>query len=84
MKTMAVVGAMIALVAALPTGAGAAPIDFSSTGGVDISTTDIVETGFSFTSMFGEHTMLILGVMFAATAIGFIIWLWRKLPKFGK
>lgn len=70
--------------AALPVSVGAAPIDFATTTGIDITTTDVVSTGFSFANMFGPYTMLVLGIMFAPVGIGFIIWLWNKLPRLGK
>jgi len=56
-------------------------VDFSSTGGLGLSVTDVIETGFSFMGLFDTYTMLVLGIIFAPVAIGFIIWLWRKLPR---
>jgi hypothetical protein len=77
--------ALVALtaLAALPVAVGAAPIDFSTTTGVDIAPTDIISTGFSFAKMFDAQTTLVLGLIFAPVGIGFLIWLIRKLPKFG-
>lgn len=73
----------IMALAALPTAVGAAPLSFTGQD-IGIEVTDVVSTGFSFMTMFGPYTMLILGVIFAPVAIGFVIWLMRKLPKFGK
>jgi len=73
----------LAAMAALPVSASAAPIDFSTTTGVNVSPTDVIETGFSFMGLFDTYTMLVLAIIFAPVAIGFIIWLWRKLPKLG-
>jgi hypothetical protein len=74
--------ALMAL-AALPTTAGAAPIDFTGTT-VGVSVTDVTSTGVSFMNIFGDYTMLILGVIFAPVIIGFVIWLMKKMPKFSK
>lgn len=82
-KAAVVMTAAIALIAALPTAVGAAPIDFSTTTGLTVSTTDVVATGWSFANMFGSWTMLVLGIIVAPVVIGFVIWLMRKLPKFG-
>lgn len=69
--------------AAIPTGVGAAPLTFTGqTVGVEV--TDVVTSGFSFMNMFGDYTMLVLAVIFAPVAIGFLIWLFRKLPKMGR
>lgn len=76
---MAAVTAMVAV----PGAAMAAPIDFSTTPGLGVSVTDVVGTGMSFANMFNDYTMLILAVIMAPVAVGFLIWLWRKLPRFG-
>lgn len=88
-KTTAMALLAMTALAALPVSASAAaaptgPIDFSTTTGINVSTTDVVSTGFSFANMFGPYTMLVLGIMFAPVGLGFIIWLWGKLPKLGK
>lgn len=70
-------------VAAIPGTVGAAPIDFTNTGTLNVPVTDVVKTGFSFMGLFDEYTMLVLGVIFAPVAIGFVLWLWKKLPKMG-
>lgn len=85
-KVALVVATVSAAVAVVPVSASAATgggIDFSTTTGIQVAPTDVVSTGFSFANMFGPYTTLVLGVIFAPVAIGFIIWLWRKLPKFG-
>mgnify|MGYP001293290461 CR=1 FL=1 len=82
-KMAGILTAAIAVFAAVPSVVGAAPMDFS-TQEVGIDVNDVVGTGFSFMNMFGQYTMLVLGVIFAPVAIGFIIWLWKKLPKFSK
>lgn len=69
-------------VAAVPV--GAAPVDFSTTTGIAITPTDVIGTGFSFMGMFDQYTMIVLGIIFAPVAIGFVIWIWNKLPKLGK
>lgn len=71
-------------IAALPVSASAAPIDFATTTGIDVTPADVVSTGFSFANMFGPYTTLVLGIIFAPVGIGFIIWLWNKLPRLGK
>lgn len=85
-KMMAAATAVMAL--ALPVSAQASTppstaIDFSGTAGLDVGVTDVVSTGFSFMNMFGQYTTLVLGVLFAPVAIGFVIWIWKKLPKMG-
>lgn len=85
MKTKAFLatGAGTAVVAsALPGVSSANAITFG-TNTLDVSASDVVSTGFNFANMFGEYTTLILGVMIAPVVVGFIVWLWRKLPKFG-
>lgn len=87
-KTGALALMALTALAALPVAVGAAPvtsapIDFSTSTGIAVSPTDVVTTGFSFANMFGPFTMLILGAIFAPVGIGFVIWLMRKLPKFG-
>lgn len=84
-KAKAGVFALTAMLTALvaPTAAMADPIDFSGMDGVTVTPTDVIGTGFSFASMFDQFTLLILGIIFAPVAIGFIIWLLRKLPRFG-
>lgn len=87
-KSMKGILAMMALAVvmsfAVPGAALAAPIDFSTTDGVNVTVTDVVGTGFSFMNMFDQWTLLILGIIFAPVAIGFLIWLFRKLPRYGK
>jgi hypothetical protein len=75
--------AALMAIAALPTAAGAAPIDFTGTT-TGVSVTDVTSTGISFMNIFGEYTMLILGVIFSPVIIGFLIWLMKKMPKFSK
>lgn len=82
-KTGALALMALTALAALPVSVGAAPIDFGTTTGIGVKATDVVTTGFSFANMFGEYTTLILGAIFAPVALGFVIWLMRKLPKFG-
>lgn len=45
---------------------------------LDLSPLDMIKTGFSFAGMFDEFTLLILGIIFAPVAIGFIVWLIRN------
>jgi hypothetical protein len=83
-KVKGVLAASMAAAAltAIPTSVGAAPIDFSTQKiGVDVP--DVVGTGFSFMGMFDTYTLLVLGAIFAPVAIGFVIWIMRKMPKFG-
>lgn len=82
-KAVGMVSMAIAAVMALPVAAGAAPVDFSTTTGINVTPTDVIGTGFSFMGMFDEYTMIVLGIIFAPVAIGFIVWIWRKLPKLG-
>jgi len=79
-KSMLAVSAIA--MAAMPT-VGAAGIDFSTNTATLPDVKDVVSTGFSFMGMFDTYTMLVLGIIFAPVAIGFILWLWRKLPKMG-
>lgn len=78
----------MAMMVAVASSAFASPpdnsIDFSTTTGLDINVVDVVKTGFSFMNMFNTYTMLVLGIIFAPVAIGFIIWIWGKLPRLGK
>lgn len=75
--------ALMVAMSAMATSASAAPIDFTTAGTLTVDPVDVVKTGFSFVGLFDQYTLLVLGVIFAPVAIGFIIWLWRKLPKFG-
>lgn len=79
---MAIAGMVAALV--VPASAMAAPIDFSTTDGIGVGVEDVIGTGFSFMGMFDTWTMLVLAIIFAPVAIGFLIWLFRKLPRLGK
>ncbi|MFD0717684.1 hypothetical protein [Paenibacillus sp. GCM10027626] len=81
-KVTAVAGASLAL-AALPSAVGAAPISFGDSS-IGITTTDAIATGFNFMGLFDSWTMLVVGIIFAPVAIGFIIWLMGKLPRMGK
>lgn len=82
-KLAAVLAASMVAVVGLASSASAAPIDFSTSSGIDVAPTDVIETGFSFAAMFDTWTMLILGLIFAPVGIGFLIWLFRKLPRLG-
>lgn len=83
-KAVGMVSLAIAAVMALPVAAGAAPVDFSTTTGLQIEPTDVIGTGFSFMGMFDAYTMIVLGIIFAPVAIGFVLWIWGKLPRLGK
>lgn len=75
--------AALVLALALPVSAYAAPVDFSGTS-LNIDPMDVIATGFNFMTQFNTYTTIVLGIMFAPVAIGFILWLWAKLPKMGK
>lgn len=76
-KMMGLVAMAIAAVAALPTAAGAAPIDFTGqTVGVTVG--DAVGTGFNFAKIFDEWTLLAAGLILAPIVIGMLIWLAKK------
>jgi hypothetical protein len=70
----------IAAVAALPTAAGAAPIEFTGQT-VGVSVGDAVTTGFNFMGMFNEWTLLVAGLILAPVAIAFLLWIVSKAPK---
>lgn len=79
---LSVLGGTTAL-AALAPAAGAAPIEFTGQS-LNVDVADVVSTGFNFANLFNEYTLLVLGIMLAPVLIGFIIWLWGRLPKKGK
>lgn len=58
------------------------PITFS--GGLNLSPADAVSTGFNFMNNFGGWTMLVAGLIIAPVAIGFVLWILKKIPKFTK
>lgn len=59
-------------------------VDFSSTGGLGIDVADVVSTGFSFAKLFNSYTTLIVAIIMAPVLIGFIVWLFKKMPKMGR
>lgn len=59
-------------------------VDFSSMSGLTVDPLDVVSTGFSFMRMFDNYTVIVLGLIFAPVAVGFVLWLWSKLPRMGK
>lgn len=69
-------------VAALPAAVGAAPIDFSTSGSLEVDIADTVASGWNFFNMFGTWTTLVIGLILVPTLGGFIFWVLRKLPKF--
>lgn len=80
-KKIAAAGVVAA--ATVPAAAYAAPIDFTGAGGLGVTPQDVIATGFNFMNLFNNFTMLVLGILFAPVAIGFVIWIVRKIPRLG-
>lgn len=87
-KLAAVTTLTMALAVSAFAGAAAASppsqaVDFSNMSGLTVDPLDVVSTGFSFMRMFDNYTVIVLGLIFAPVAVGFVLWIWGKLPKMG-
>lgn len=75
--------AMVALVASATSAMASPPpgLDFGS-GDFDFSLADVVATAWNFLGIFPVWVQLVLGIILASTLIGFILWIFSKLPKY--
>lgn len=78
--------AMLAMVM-LPMAVGAEPpsqvIDFSDSTGFSFNLMDIINTAWGFIAQFNFFIIFIAAMILFPSLVGIIIWLARKIPKFG-